>query len=718
MAETEAKVKVSADAKDLKNVAKAMREAFNPSVVGTFTAATRGLTKDLKGLTSQQGAMVKAMRDVAKSQNAWNKLAGQLKSVAEQANKATEGVDKLNKANERSDAAARKRRSFVAGAMQGSGLAQYMPAGEGMWRRAAGNVVGGAARRVAGAAAAPFTMPGMGGLSSMIQAIPLAGPAAAGALQAGQGMYGAYVGHQKARQANLYFATKNIGDTRTSAGSRRWLDIAASYAREAGEGKGERAVEAKKKLSALEDERVRRETRAGEVAAMSPGQRRASFQQSFQRVMTKEGLATAAKRHTGHVSDKQLKSQITAARIAVGQAWREDRKISGEDLETAKENARSHTTRVGGLGSSRYGIRLGYDPMQQEAMKGEHFGAAGGRFEQGQFNEAMAAKMMYGVSMGTSGQFAKLGHAGGGGTGMGSGLAGVLKAAAAQGMEGSEVTDYLQQLVSLGQEAQKQGVKINMTELTRQSGMFQAMGIGKLQRGQMVAGLNRKSRQVGARGVQGPADLMEMRAMGFDPNDPRGARVSYAETKNKMYAGMTNEGMANLFTMAAKGIGGVKGGKTPYGTNEIRKMHMVSWAAEHGMNISPAMGEKLFNAASGPNAKARLIELSEEYGISGAGGREQGDLMGAARGLNRKGAPGTVAAANLAQQRIAMGGKMSGIMVQLEQVGIRSVGVLSNFNGSIEKVVGTMGKWLKHLDKWTSSSSPGGGKKRKSRPGG
>jgi len=721
MSETEAKIKVKADARDLKAVERGMREAFNPAAIRAFEQSTRILQRGLKGLTSQQVQLVRAMRDVDKGLKTFGAMAKELKEIKTQAAAAQKSVEGLSKAS-----SSMRSKSFVGGVMQGAGVGHYFPADRGMYPRVAGSMVGRGVRRAAGAAAAPFTMPGISGLSTMMQGIPILGGFAAGALQSAAGMYQQWVGHQQARLPNLYFASEDVGQpiwgrgrpsrslrkeraaaaaalktaqAGTSSDMQRMrddFDKAKPTAQAAGEGstwsafgtmfggpKGDTAAIGRAWLGEQIPYSItgRVPRKAGRDTVL--GKQREWLRNRYQSLKTKQDAEIGS-----------AQGRLDAAEISIAEAKR-GKVIVG---------------RKSGLGPLGLGTRFGYDPTQTQGLLGEFYGASGGLFRRGQAEEALAAKTRYGVGMGASGAFARMGLAGGGGAGMGAGLAGVLQSAFAQGLRGAQVPEYLQTLVQLGTEAEKSGVKLNVQEFTRQTAMLGALGIDPLQRQRITGGLNRAAMQASAGGIQGPAQMLLYRSAGFRPGEGRG---SYIRATERLEGGMGSDTMANLLGMVAQASLQFTG-TDEKDTMRRRAFHMRRSLNRPGIGVSISSGQateilsRMLQSPDPTEFKKFLVGFSERHGLAGAeqGAAARGSLVRGARALARRGAGGAVSAAGLQASRIGVGGSMSGTFRRLEGIGIQSARVLSRFNKQIGTVVNMMQGFLSAADKIAKADSP------------
>lgn len=749
MADTTTNVKIRADARDVRAAGKAIRDAFSPMNIRQFRTAVGDTEKELKRVVGQQLALVKALKGVEAGSKAYKNLTRDLKSSREQAQALKGTIDSLRTAygefDKASSASARKRQSFTAGFAQGTGLSQYIPTGPGMGRRIAGTAAGGMARRLVGGAAAPFLTPGMGGLSTMLGSIPLLGGFASGALQAGQGMFQQAVAFHRSKLENLYWAggpspfergdrlaggvrggaVSNQGVVRAQAElarrqqEQKWntrIQRAVSSWGTRGEGADPEADRAARDLLAKsetpEAKRVRGAIRSANAERLLSSMNK--MPGAHAQAIGGGGFG-AASNLPGQLK-RVLNQQTLASEEAIATA-RDKVQEAKDNLLAAGASSRwkAFQQAAGGLGtgakmmSPGFGAKYGFAPEQSQQMLGQFMGARGGvstENAQRQADVSMAANLAFGVSMQTSGKFAKMG-----GFGQGAGLAGVLKAAVEQGLKGSQVPEYLDALVGMGEESRSQGMKVRdighmMNSATQSTAILGALGVEKYQRQNMVAGLGRSAEGLAAKGVQSPSDLLMLRAAGFDP---RGGAMSYIRAIKKLEGGMNPDMMVNLLQLTAQGAQDVRvtGAKGPEDLRTARAMHMSRMLGSRGVAMKIGGAEDILKAMEGKSPeefREFLKGFGERYGGGTAEERPTAEaaLKTGAAGLARRGAPLAVTSAQLSVAQIGAGAKLAGVFIGLEKVGIQSVGVLGQFNKQLETVVKWMSGFVGVLDQFAA----------------
>jgi hypothetical protein len=221
-------------------------------------------------------------------------------------------------------------------------------------------------------------------------------------------------------------------------------------------------------------------------------------------------------------------------------------------LEDAQKGAQSRTvtSTLEGMG-----VRMGLGPMQMQELLGQFMGARGGMAggAQDQIQEAMAAQLRFGVGPQQAGQFARMQMAGGGGT-QGASLATTLQGAFVTGLEGSQIPEFLETLVELGQSAEQRGLKLDPQEFVKMSMTLGRAGFEGLQAKRVAGGFVEATRGLAERGVQTPMDVMMLRAAGFRPEQGPG---SYAKAVAALEDPQQQQSiMNNALRAISEGAGG------------------------------------------------------------------------------------------------------------------------------------------------------------------
>jgi len=332
---------------------------------------------------------------------------------------------------------------------------------------------------------------------------------------------------------------------------------------------------------------------------------------------------------------------------------------------------------------TNFGVKFGMGPMQMQEAYGSFMGARGGvwdRESKGMFQEALAAQTRYGISAETSGQFARGAMPGGGFALGGQGLAEVLASATEQGLSGSQVTEYLQTLVQLAQDQERNGVKIDTFNFTRGAALLGREGVGLegLQAQRVAGGLNQRAMQVGQQGVTNPADVMMMRAAGWDPS--QGVEAYFA-TKNRLAEqGMSPEDMNRLIGMAAGGVQGVAGG----GAETEKGLLAQFWKQGLGVSIGPSQaGEMLrYHRETGGNIPAEVLESWKRGETPGAREKLISEASAAA------GRTGTLkGAAGLEAMQVGVGQQAAEVVQGAERNQLAlAMSMMSNFGGGLQQL--------------------------------
>ena len=690
MKEIETKVKISADSK------KARQE------IKELERGSRDLETRITGLTREQLKLVDALGKTDRGTKAYKELAKQLRDVEREAQGVSRALAQVERIQQRQEQRGARRQGFVAGIAQGTGLGQYIPTGREMAPRMAGMAVGGMARRAYGMGAAPFMTPGIGGISAGLGGIPIAGGFLSGALQTAAGAYQSAVGFDRARLQALPYSARAL-TAREMAQRQRVGGAMADQVLRSGAEKAAGVTIPGQSLAMARSVSSEGAATTGMAAGALQLGRWAGAMQGVPRSITDltyellgqkigggVGRATKAVMETQRSQDRRSDALATRNRIE----------------ETAKAKAARIRTRAAsgdsGLGPIEMGGEFGISPTEAQGMIGEFFGARGGGFERkgfggalqtGEFREAMAAKTLYGVGMGQSGAFARMGVAGGGGQIGPQGLSGVLQAAVAQGMHGSQVTEYLSTLVSLGQQAERTGVTLDVREFTRQTAQLTAAGMQGLQAQRVAGGMQRAGMGLTERGISSPMDMLMLRAGGYDPN--KGVE-SYAEATEAWEGGGTAKMWANVMQQITEGVQGGGGGPAS------QRLWFKRALGSKQIPISMKQAGGLMSAYQSGGVPALEKYISAQEGMGGRAG-----MIGDAKAGVGRVAPTARGAAALEAQRIGVGQEIAPAIRGMEANSVAAAKVMANFTGGLEKINGAVSSLLKWMDKFTGSGLAG-----------
>jgi hypothetical protein len=729
-------LKFKADNREVKVMGQTIEKAFDPRSSRQFRQEMGNLQRRLKDIAAAQVTLVRALQRTEEGTDEFKKLEKQLKGVENQAKTVKSAIGGITQAFK--DLQGERRRGFGAGLAQGLGVAQYIPSEPGMGRRIAGGLVGGGIRRMAGTAQGVISQPGIGGLTTALSAIPIVGQMAAGAVQALSGMYQEAVAYHQARVENLSYlqggaiaaasrargtgikatTAASLGVSRQAMGKGIVGTFARSVARDELERElweprvvGGRVVEGGPaaeaspyaKRAQAELERLERQERIalGAGKGIRTGQRTAEFLIPALRVAREQGLAKEIVADPKVIKERfrKLRNQVldNVAESIVKDVAKEAKSTASR--ERAARFSAAFWREAVQLPGAGFGARFGFRAAETQAQLSGFMQARGGeytRLTRRQFEGALAARRVYGIQAQTAGAFARMGLEGGGGVGA-MDLATTLQMAFEIGLRGSQVPEYLQALVSLGQTAEKQGVKINEREFGRSAALMKSVGLRGPQIGRVTSGLQQAGMDLSQRGVSSPVDMIMMRAAGYDPSQ---GIEGYATAMNKLAGGMDLDTLNNLMSMATSGSRGGIGAQ--------------------GRQTSILMMRRLFGRLKTPIGPGQASTMLDAY-QQGKLGREhlamlgrdidQGERRGAHTRMVAGARIGVGAVAGLTQveagleaQRIAAGAKFAGVMKNLNQATINAANAANNFNGELK----AFSEWMADLTKKLGEVTKGG----------
>lgn len=690
-AETTHTLKIKADARAVKVLGQEIQKAFDTRKPREYQRELTGLQRRLKDLTAAQAHLVKELERTKEGTDAYKKLKDQLKLVGREAKTVQGAVSGLTTAYK--DFNAERKRGFAAGLAQGLGVSDYIPSEAGMGRRIAGAMVGRGVRRAYGAAMAPIRQPGVGGLAAMVGAIPWIGEMASGQIQALAGMYQGAVAYQQAARGALFAQGEGFTPAQQKARiARGELEVAKQ--KDIGRFMLEIAADMDRKQKARESRAAKRVTREQTTQGDLPWYARSG----------REAASRVAR--SGEIAAKAVEEEERRDRRPTIGPKREYtdpsliRQRTKERIEEIRRRARAQPTGLPGMGE---GVQFGFGPQEMMQQFTQFMQARGGTYDDVKtraFRQQMAATTM-GVSAGLAGQFGRMGVAGGGGRGTAE-LANVLSSAFAMELSGSQIPEYLQTLVTLGQEAERTGVKIDERAFTRQAGLLQAIGFKGPQIGRVATGVNRAAMQLSQRGVSSPVDMIMLRAAGYDPSQgPEG----YAAAINRIEGGMDLPMLQRLLGMATAGATGGVGGT--------------------GRQTSILMMKRFFSRMGTPLSAANASDIMDAY-QEGKLGREHVAMLNRnmqqterkdahevllARGRRKiaRGAPIAVEEAAMETRRIALGMKMSGTMVKLNEASINAASAVAAFDSQLKYVATGMANLTRKIEQLSKALAGGKG---------
>ena len=214
---------------------------------------------------------------------------------------------------------------------------------------------------------------------------------------------------------------------------------------------------------------------------------------------------------------------------------------------------------LGASGFERQGEGFGYAPSESNQMYGQFMSQAGQPLEKGSFGAALGAQQSYGVGLETSGSmmhsFMRAGGENQGGARRE--FKEQLAAAVTLGLDGSELTGYMQQSAEL----LSQQVEIGARDLdmsTYQSAELNLSEIvGGLQGGRITRGFSQGVSEMGYAGSGGATELQLAMAAGYQPGE---GMESYHAARRKMQDVGTNPELMEsyLARYTSEDVGGIE----------------------------------------------------------------------------------------------------------------------------------------------------------------
>lgn len=719
MAETRHDIKIRADARAVKVAGQEIRKAFDPASPRQFRRELSGLQRRLKDITAAQVTLVKELKRVDEGTEAYKKLNDQLGAVADQAKTVKSAIGSITSSFK--DFRAESRRGFGAGVAQGLGVAQYIPSEAGMGRRIGGAMVGRGIRRVGAAAMAPLRQPGLGGLTTMLGAIPIAGEMAAGQVQALAGMYQEAVAYQTARAENISYLQGGVipramqvihargtpmprGPGGGAAWDPRMKEAQERYAqaqRDVNAAEREQKLITQQRLDVSKmSKKERGVIRASNALAQIQGMTGGKVGAYGQAVGVGAPSITATRDRVTRLRVEQAKQGEEEARldaIEESRAWDERRKdVQGRRRRIRDKKAFGPVE----LPGAAFGARFGFRAAETQAQLGQFMQARGGEYTaltRRQFEGTLAARRVYGIQAPTAGAFARMAEPGGGGMGSNVGLANMLQTSWQLGLRGSLIPEYLQTLVGLGQTAEKQGVKINVQEFRQQSMLLKGAGIQGPQIARITGGLQGAAMDLSQRGVSSPVDMMIMRAAGYDPSQ---GIEGYSTAMNKLAGGMDVGTMSNLIQMAGTGARGGVGGAG----RQTTIMMMRRYFGRMKIPIGPGIATTLLDAQQQGKLSQEHLDMIKRNMEKGDRRGTHGRLVTGARIGVGMVAGLTQTEATMEAKRIALGTRMAGTMKALNEASLTAAGAVSNFKDQLT----TVANWMVSITKTLEKATEGG----------
>lgn len=577
---------------------------------------------------------------------------------------------------------------FMQGAGMGGMAGMFMQRGPGFWRQFAGQQVGGMLRR-AGGAAQGMAFGGIQGLQTALQAIPGGGVVA--------GQLGAVASHSQ----------------RALQWQRERLSLSPMF----GGNMGQIAM----------GRREQREAQAGLIDLGKQSAHDSRIQRRHQAYFKGRDEAAHAMKMTGLQFLPGGESMLKDVSEEVGMmALRREKAKDIEAAETLREQRTRGTRRARRaemtpfLRAGQIGRRLAGLGRQESAQRiGQLMQTAGGRFtgEAGQVGDvsaALAAQTMFGVGPEAAGGFMAAGRRGGlvGGRGRaGEALTEALQGALEMGLEGAEITRYMQQVAQGIQQFQMTGIPFNKDSIKSMTLEMGKAGIGGVRGGAMAGGLQRYVQGIGQRGITGGLDLMMMQAFGgFKGGGAQDFEqaILQMESMQGMGPGGIEAGgpMGNMIKRLVGMGGGARGGGVTFMRKALGRAGMQMSMGEAMALTERITGEQLL---SPEQREAFGIDKAGEAARMGAGKTQAGKIAtvdqlvaAAAKRVTDMG-PNLRKQASIMDKQLEVGSKALTAVQNLEQSSLAlndtfmflAGDTLKNFSEGMKDVTAELGKLTK-----------------------
>ena len=599
-------------------------ERINSSIKKGADDAKKGYKEATKEITSFEKAMGSAIKEMG-----GNKAAEKaLRAVGSEFGKLQKQVDKLTESMKKATAA---KGAFLQGLAQGMGAGEFLQRGPGMAKQVAGRTIGQAVM-APGHLARGAMFGGASGFASALSSIP-GGGLLGQPLQQAIGMAGGALSFQKQQLSSLpYLMQRGTGSAVSAA----------------------RAATAPGMLSAAEIETQAKAARPTVTQA-----KKASFRKGLrdQLLNNDAGMpgspipSIAAVSADAAAGYDQKKADLIGDKIVA-----EKRKeLTNRNIGLQRENTRRVMEKsvFGGITSA--GSEFGYSKAESMQMATQMAQRGGGAPSANAVKTAMAAQRRYGVSMDTAGSFQLAQRQGGiaGGTGM----VGAINQAKRMGLEGSEVTDYLQEIAQGISNFQQTGIPINPRSITGLARSVAVTGVGIARGRKIAASMVGAGQQLSKTGPQSGVDMLMYQAAGYKG----GGLEDLLQADLALEKGLDPDQMMGVMKKIAKAGGG--GASSVYA--------LQRGLAGKGVDISKSESLALVNKfqnkslSKGDAARVKDIKARMASGGLDAPG-SAGDLQAMAKGLTSALAPHVIRQAEMVDKQLEAGQKLLDAVLKMD----------------------------------------------------
>ena len=314
---------------------------------------------------------------------------------------------------------------------------------------------------------------------------------------------------------------------------------------------------------------------------------------------------------------------------------------------------------------------------------------------------AFAAKTVFGIQAPTSGAFLKAGRRGGlvGGEGKADeAFKSAISEGLLLGLSGSEINQWMQQIAQGINQFTQTGIEINVNSISRLATDIGKAGLVGTRAVAMSQGISQYIQGIGSRGITSGADIMMLKELGGFKGggtaDFRKARAKLEsmqfEAQGKGIKGIAGSAVGTALGKYMQTVGGDQAMQAEMlqrllqGWGVKGRVEEFDWLAAQLSGKAPqgkqAIGVKSFAETQKKGAEAIA-------NITSAGG-----ITGMAVSTVSARAPNVKAMAQIQNQQIAIGGKMIGIVQQLERNAVKTTKAFSDLaEGPLKVTANAMG---------------------------
>lgn len=377
--------------------------------------------------------------------------------------------------------------------------------------------------------------------------------------------------------------------------------------------------------------------------------------------------------------------------------------LRGSKLATAKQGARATLaetpTGIEGLYSA--GVRyMGLNKEEITRVFTQLLQVGGGygteAQEQGLRNRAFAAQTAFGIDMQTSGAFLRGGRRGGlvGGRGAaGKEFENAISTGLLMGLQGSELTQYMQDIAQGIMQFQQTGIEINYRSIASLATDIAQAGITGTRSLEMAKSMTQYTQGIGSKGITGAMDIFLLRELGGYRG---GGTEEFRKARSKLERlefGVAGGGVEDVTTSSSM-MDTLRTFMSKVGGGQAVQTEMLQMVMQQmGVKGSVREFDWLANQLRGIQTPEMETTLAQEqkYQVSGlksATALADKGLLSLAETTVSARAPSVKAMAAMQNKQIDTGGKFVGKMISLENAA-------TNLTKAFETLAGpVMKKWV------------------------